>query len=238
MLEVSRLNILEDNYTFLIHGTEGAILIDPGEAKPILAFLQEKHLRPLAILVTHHHPDHIGGIQEIKKQHDIPVYGSKYDQKRIPLCEHPLIENQTLDFLNTSFQVLDVKGHTLGHIAYYNKEYNWLFSGDTIFGYGCGKLFEGTAEDLFESFQKIKALPKDTQIYFSHEYTESNIDFSYAYSKDAKWLEMKKNLRVPSCPTTLAHELEHNLFLKTENIKLLASVRRAKDQYNATATYL
>jgi hydroxyacylglutathione hydrolase len=233
MIKVSVLPILTDNYVFVIHSQDKAIVVDPGEAKPVLDFLQIEHLDLEAILITHHHPDHIGGIRALTDIYKVPVYCSEYDKDRVPLHTHLLMEGNKLRFLNINFEVLDIKGHTLGHIGYYCAEIQSLFSGDTIFGLGCGRLFEGSAEQMWESFATIKALPKQTKIYFTHEYTKANLEFAKSVDTKTDWSSIASQLKIPSTPSSLEFELKHNVFLRAANAEEFKQLRIRKDHFRA-----
>ena len=166
----------EDNYIWLICDGRYAAVVDPGDAEPVLGHLSRHGLRLAAILITHHHGDHTGGIEALLRHAAVPVYGPR--KENIPGITNPVGTGDTvrLPELGVEFAVLDVPGHTAGHIAYYGA--NSLFCGDTLFTCGCGKLFEGTPAQMHASLQKFAALPDDTQVYCAHEYTLENIRFA------------------------------------------------------------
>ncbi|GMR08358.1 MAG: hydroxyacylglutathione hydrolase [Gammaproteobacteria bacterium] len=187
MLNVIRVNAFTDNYIWLIQGMQGpgsskVAIVDPGDARPVLAALNAEKLEPIAILITHHHGDHTGGIRQILSNHDIPVYGPA--NEHITSVNHPLVEGDVvcLDGISATFSVLDVAGHTSGHIAY--SGHGMLFCGDTLFSIGCGRLFEGTAQQMHASLEKIRALPDETMLYCAHEYTLDNICFAKVVEPD------------------------------------------------------
>lgn len=193
MRNVLPVRAFKDNYIWLICSPEGACaaIVDPGDARPVIATLQAQHITPVAILITHHHMDHVGGVRALLGQYpDLDVYGPSHSSA--PAITHRLTEGATVTLteLDARFQVLEVPGHTVDHIAYYGE--GMLFCGDTLFGAGCGRLFEGTPEQMHTSLSKLAALPGDTLMYCAHEYTLDNIAF-------AKWVE-------PHNPDLLARE--------------------------------
>ncbi|MGH8672248.1 MAG: hydroxyacylglutathione hydrolase, partial [Burkholderiales bacterium] len=157
-----------DNYIWLIRRDHYAAVVDPGEAPPVLDYLDRQGLRLTAILNTHHHADHVGGNAELLRRFQVPVYGPR--NETIPTVSSPLAEGDSVKLyeLALQLQVLDIPGHTAGHIAYYGAD--WVFCGDTLFGCGCGRLFEGTAAQMHASLQKLTALPDTTQVHCGHEY--------------------------------------------------------------------
>ena len=220
-MKVTAIPAFRDNYVWAIHDDQSAILVDPGETAPILTWLAARHIHPVAILVTHHHADHVGGIREITAHHGLPVYAPALED--IPGRTHPLLGGEIvrIDDLGLSFQVLATPGHTLGHLCYLG--HDCLFCGDTLFSCGCGRLFEGTPEQMHASLSRIKALPADTQIYCAHEYTLANLDFALLVEPDNPALhkrqeevrELRRQGR-PSLPVALGTEIATNPFLRCD----------------------
>ena len=212
----------EDNYIWLIRGksADHVAIVDPGDAEPVLATLEKLQLQPVAILCTHHHGDHVGGVGDILRRHPVPVYGPA--RERIPAITHRLKEGDrvSLPVLGFEFDVLDVPGHTAGHIAYYGA--GMLFCGDTMFSAGCGRLFEGTAEQMHASLAKLAALPEATQMYCAHEYTEANLRFALAVEPENPDIRVhRERVRAwraqnrPTLPSTIGLEKRINPFLRT-----------------------
>jgi len=173
---ISPIPTFKDNYIWAIHNNHCVAIIDPGNAESVLQFLTSYHLSPAAILITHHHWDHTNGIAELKEKFSIPIYSPANEAittNAINLTEDDQI---SLPELNVSLRILDIPGHTRGHIAYYNNEV--LFCGDTLFSAGCGRLFEGTAAQMYASLQKLKSLADTTKVYCAHEYTLANLRFA------------------------------------------------------------
>jgi hydroxyacylglutathione hydrolase len=220
-LNVLTVPAFNDNYLWLIHDGQHAAVVDPGDAAPILAALKANHLTLTAILTTHHHADHVGGVSTLLQSFDVPVYGPARD--RIASVSVPLKENDvvTLDDLGLRLRVIDVPGHTLGHIAYYAEGTGWLFCGDTLFAGGCGRLFEGTPAQMLSSLDKLAALPDDTKVYCAHEYTVSNLRFALAAEPDntavSKRLhdeQDKRERHIPTVPSSIGLEKKTNPFLR------------------------
>ena len=178
MMKVHQLNAFDDNYIWLIgcNDKPDVGIVDPGDADPVIEYLEREGLRPAAILITHHHGDHTGGITELLERYPVPVYGPAGE--RIPALTPPQPQGDEVELAacDIRLQVLDTPGHTRGHICYYG--HGALFSGDTLFAAGCGRLFEGTAEQMYHSLEKIRALPDETQVYCAHEYTQANLGFA------------------------------------------------------------
>lgn len=213
----------EDNYIWLFHapGSRNAYVVDPGDVAAVESALTEMNLSLAGILVTHHHFDHTGGIAQLTANRYIPVIGST--TSRCELITHPVSEDDciTLDD-GMVFRVIEVPGHTLDHIAFYSDKSKALFCGDTLFMAGCGRLFEGTPEQMLESLEKLAALPPDTQVYCTHEYTLSNFKFAQAVEPDNRAIETaiakaqkQRNNQQPTLPSTIAAELAHNPFLRS-----------------------
>ncbi len=232
-MKVTAIRILKDNYVWALIDEEKktALIIDPGEAQPVIDFLQQHHLHLLAILVTHHHWDHTNGIEAIKRQFPVPVYGPA--NENITGLTHPLSETEsiTIEGFPASIAILDIPGHTSGHIAYYLQ--GKLFCGDTLFAAGCGRLFEGTATEMKDSLQKIMSLPDETEIYCAHEYTVNNLRFAQLVEKDnaaiterIKQVNELRHQNKPSLPSTLKEEKETNPFLRCELATVKSSVEK------------
>ncbi|NHB90629.1 hydroxyacylglutathione hydrolase [Photorhabdus cinerea] len=219
---------LSDNYIWLLcDENRHSVIIDPAESQPVLDTLKSHGWIPDAILLTHHHHDHVGGVPGILDQYpELPVYGPKETQSKGATMI--VRGGNIINFGHFSFQVIDVPGHTLGHIAFYQAPY--LFCGDTLFSGGCGRLFEGTAEQMYTSIGKIAALPDDTLICCAHEYTVSNMKFAHAILPNQaiseyqqKVTQMRENNQ-PTVPTTLQIEKKINLFLKCDDVDLQRNI--------------
>jgi len=221
MLNVLTVPAFQDNYLWLIHDGEHAVAVDPGDAAPIVAALEQHRLSLVAILLTHHHADHVGGVPALLERFDVPVYGPRRDP--IAQVTRALDEGDTVTLppLKLNLSVLDVPGHTRGHIAYFASEQRWLFCGDTLFAGGCGRLFEGTPAQMIDSLDKLAVLPDDTRVYCAHEYTLSNLRFALAAEPGNRALqeriEVEKQRRdrgEPTVPSTIATEKATNPFLR------------------------
>ena len=224
-MQVIPIKCLSDNYAYIIHDKISKIVgvVDPSEAKPIISFLDKKKLKLNYILNTHHHFDHIGGNIELKKLYNAKVIGFYGDQHRIPGINIKLKDNEVWIFGDSPVKILHVPGHTLGHICFFFKKEKMVFTGDTLFSLGCGRIFEGDHKQMLASLEKIKKLPKNTNIYCGHEYTYKNAEFCMKYDEGNINLRNKfekiKKLRsrnLPSLPTTLADELNSNIFLRCD----------------------
>lgn len=244
MLTVTALPAFEDNYIWVLHTGRHAIAVDPGDPAPLLAFLDARQLALDAILITHHHRDHTGGNTLLRQRYDCAIYAPA--NPRIPFVTHRVRENDTLNFpeLELSLSVIDTPGHTLDHVSYYGA--NHLFCGDTVFGCGCGKLFEGTPDMMAESLDKILALPDATRICCAHEYTLSNIEFAKTLdSRNPALLERERaaiSLRkrgLPTLPSTLALEKSTNPFLRfhSPSMKSLAAHYLGHEPDNAAQVF-
>jgi hydroxyacylglutathione hydrolase len=224
MLTVLTIPAFQDNYLWLIHdGVTGAV-VDPGDADPVLAALSEHGLTLAAILLTHHHADHVGGVSTLLRHFDIPVFGPHAEA--IPEVSVALHEGDhaRIPSLGLDLEVLDVPGHTRGHIAYYSAQQGWLFCGDTLFAGGCGRLFEGTPEQMTASLGKLAALPDATQVYCAHEYTISNLRFAMEVEPANRDLQQRMQVEserrargLPTVPSTIGREKATNPFLRYRN---------------------
>ena len=222
MLKVTPVPAFRDNYIWLVHGPRspgGVAIVDPGDPIPVLEHLDREGLKAGAILVTHHHPDHVGGVNRLAGEFDIPVYGPASESipgRDVALTEADRVQ---LEKLGLEFRVLECPGHTAGHIAYLG--HGALFCGDTLFSAGCGRLFEGTPRQMSDSLSKLGALPGDTRVFCTHEYTLSNLRFAAAVEPDnidiAEYTERAEALRAddrPTLPSTLELERAVNPFLR------------------------
>jgi len=229
---VTAIPAFSDNYIWLVStGGETCAVVDPGDAEPVLRALNRDALRLSSILLTHHHPDHTGGVAELAKAGGVAVYGPH--DPRIPGQTRSYSEGERvgLDDLGLSFEVLEVPGHTSTHIAFFG--HGCLFCGDTLFSVGCGRLFEGTAEQMQESLDKLAALPPDTRVYCAHEYTLSNCDFALQVEPDnpalirrASEVEAARAAGRGTVPTTLAQEMAVNPFLRTRKEAIVQAARK------------
>jgi hydroxyacylglutathione hydrolase len=232
-LAVLTVPAFKDNYLWIIHDGVHAAVVDPGDGQPILDALRAHGLSLTAILLTHHHADHIGGVPQLLAEYSVPVYGPRNDN--IAAVTHPLGEGDRVQVpgLALELSVLDVPGHTLGHIAYVRETpgAHWLFCGDTLFGAGCGRLFEGTPEQMAASLAKLAALPGDTLVYCAHEYTLSNLRFAEAVEPGNRALQMRleadskaRGTNLPTIPSNIAIELATNPFLRTTEQGVIESL--------------
>jgi hydroxyacylglutathione hydrolase len=227
----------QDNYLWVLHDGQRALVVDPGDAQPVLAYLQGEGLQLDTILVTHHHPDHIGGVDALRDATGAKVFGPARETIPEPLTR--LAEGDVITVLGLRFEVFDVPGHTSGHVAYYCPEVDGkplLFCGDTLFSGGCGRLFEGTPDQLLASLDKLAALPGSTAVCCTHEYTLGNLKFARAVEpgnlKLINYQRRCEELRarnLPTLPSTIEQERDINPFLRTR----LPAVTQAASHYDA-----
>lgn len=241
MLKIIPVPAFADNYLWLLHPEDSSLayVVDPGSAAPVEEALAKYGLNLAGILVTHHHGDHIGGIQELTENRAIPVYGP--DSRNIPLVTHPLSDGDTIRLAEQfDFQVIAVPGHTLDHIAFYCADEAVLFCGDTLFAGGCGRMFEGTPEQMYGSLAKLAQLPPETAVYCAHEYTLANLKFAQAVEPDNEKLQHRvvhaehtRAFGSPTVPSTIGLELDTNPFLRA---RVPAVILAAKKQHNSADT--
>ena len=233
---------LRDNYVALLRSPDGrnAAIIDPSESEPVFRYLETHGLQPLAILNTHHHPDHVGGNRELQKAYDLPIYGAAEDRDRIPGLTHPMYDGDRLTpaGLNRAGVVWDIPGHTRTHTAFVFPDDGLLFAGDTLFAAGCGRLFEGTPEQMQASLARLANLPDDTHLYCGHEYTVNNLRFAqavepenHAIEEKLQWAQQCRQQDQPTLPSTIGEEKRTNPFLRWDEpaVKNTARERGAAD---------
>lgn len=251
MLKVFSLPAYKDNYIHTIVDLEKrtCVIVDPGEAEPVFQFLNAEKLKPVAILLTHHHWDHINGVEEIQAacrgKVSLQVYAPAREKAEIPFADHYVLPEDLISVMGLDFQVLPLPGHTHGHIAFYSAKESWLFSGDVLFSLGCGRIFEGTMEQHYESLQRLKQLPPSTTVFCTHEYTETNLRFCleqnsfYENFPDsardlALFAEKVRNLRAakkPTVPFSLQQELHLNPFLLANSLERFRNLREARNVF-------
>lgn len=239
MLDITQIPILNDNYVYILRDTDRdtVAVVDPGEAAPVIAFLEQKGWQPSIILNTHHHADHIGGNQAIKQKYGCKIIAPK-DETRISDADQRVGEGDTVSIGSATARVFETPGHTSHHIVYWFEADRALFPGDTLFSIGCGRLFEGTAAQMFDSLSKIKQLPDDTAVYCAHEYTSANVDFAATVLPDnpvlADYKDKVQKMRAagqPTIPSKLGLEKQANPFLLAENVTEFAEYRTGKDRF-------
>ena len=252
-LQIELLPAFNDNYIFLIHdqGSGKTAAVDPGDAQVVMTALDANGWKLDAIFVTHHHFDHTGGNSKLVQKFHCQVIGFEADSTRIPEITHPVKENQTISLGESTAHIFEVPGHTTGHIAYWFKKDLALFCGDTLFAMGCGRLFEGSAQQMWASLEKLSRLPTNTRVYCAHEYTQANGQFALNIEPGNKDLRTRienvtqwRRANKPTLPSTIELELKTNPFLRatspeirknlnlneSENWQVFAEIRRRKDQ--------
>ena len=227
-LMILPLPAFKDNYIWVLRAGRNVVVVDPGDAQPVRDYLSEGGFTLSAILITHHHRDHVGGLLELKDAHPVPVYGPRHEP--IEGITEPLVEGDEVHLaeLGLRFRVLDIPGHTRAHIAYTGA--GLLFCGDTLFACGCGRLFEGTAQQMYTSLSKLAALPGDTRVFCAHEYTLANIQFALAVEPDNTALQAraerdahKRARGEPTVPSTIDEENATNPFLRSTQPAVIAA---------------
>ena len=231
-LSIKPIKSFTDNYIWMIKKSKDVVVVDPGDAIPVLNFLKEKNLNLKSILITHKHSDHIGGIEDLLSHYpNIKIYGPKNNFNFI----YTIVNNDELlkiNELNIEFRVIATPGHTLDHVVFADQDH--LFCGDTLFGCGCGKLFEGSYSQMHSSLKTLSKLPTSIKVYCAHEYTKKNIEFALTQDKDNQYLiDRKRNLigKDITLPSTLGEELKTNPFLRSKDLTQFKELRQRKDNF-------
>ena len=219
-MTIIALSAFKDNYIWIIKNQDDFICVDPGDAAPVLAFVQQEQLTLSHVLLTHHHADHIGGVRELKKHFPDVIVHNMYDSTQKP---------EFIQLGNYKFDVLNTPGHTGTHVCYFEPNQHWLFCGDTLFSAGCGRVFDGTMNALYTSLQQLKHLPDDTLVYCAHEYTRQNLKFALTVEPNNQAAQahlnfLEANPNQNSLPSTIALEKKINPFLRLEERAVQAFV--------------
>ena len=239
-MDIEIIPCLNDNYSYLFkdHQTNTVAIIDPSDFDTCDKKINQKYKKLDFILNTHHHFDHIGGNTELKKKYGSKILGFEKDEKRIPGIDILLKDNQEFKIGHLSFKTIFIPGHTSGHIAFYFKKERVVFTGDTLFSLGCGRIFEGTYKQMFDSLNKIKNLPEDTKIYCGHEYTKNNLEFCLKFNPNNDYLKDKEKIietkikdKKPTIPSTIRDEIQTNIFLRHDDldVKDALNLKKASD---------
>ena len=239
MLKIEIIPCLNDNYSYLLYEKDSKVvaIIDPSDFNTCDKIIKKKYNKLDYILNTHHHFDHVGGNKKLKEKYNSKVLGFELDKDRVPGIDIILKEKQNFKLGNSSFEVIFIPGHTKGHIAFYFKDEKIVFTGDTLFSLGCGKVFEGTYEQMFSSLNKLKNLPIDTKIYCGHEYTKKNLEFCLKYDlnnnflkKKIDWINSRIESNYPTVPISIGEEKKTNIFLRCNE----SSIKNALNLNNAS----
>jgi len=240
--------IFTDNYIFALQSNSDSattpVIVDPGESETLIKTLSLKPGQILKILITHRHHDHIGGLKDLCQRFDCEVWGPRLSQSQIPEIHHALVGGEKIQMGDFKFEVMALPGHTWDHLAFYEKNLNWLFCGDVLFRSGCGRLFEGDFATAYASLQKIKSLPPETQIFCTHEYTLKNMEFSLhraSLLKSSQWVneilkqknevQKSRDQNLPSIPFRLEKDLSTNPFLLAQSVEEFKQLRVERDQF-------
>ena len=225
-MKIEIIPCLNDNYSYLIHDeiSNTVAIVDPSEFIPCDTIISKNYKKLDFILNTHHHYDHVGGNEELKKKYNSKVLGFENDKNRIPQIDTVLKDNQEFKIGTLNFTTIFIPGHTRGHVAFYFKKERVVFSGDTLFSLGCGRVFEGTYKQMFQSLNKLKNLPGETKVYCGHEYTFKNLEFCLKFNPNNEFLKKKKNdiklslkNKKPTIPSTIADEIKANIFFRVND---------------------
>jgi hydroxyacylglutathione hydrolase len=239
-MKIKIIPCLKDNYSYLIIDEVNniACVVDPSEAEPIIEYLENTQIKLKFILNTHHHYDHVGGNQKLKEKYGASVIGYKGDKERIPGIDILVNDQETWIYKNFEIKIIHIPGHTLGHICFYFYKDESVFTGDTLFSLGCGKIFEGTYTQMFNSLMKLKKLPKNTKVFCGHEYTLQNSKFCIVHDENNENLKTKINdiqiklkAGLSTIPSTIKDELECNIFLRSNNVETFSKLRDLKDNF-------
>ena len=239
-MKIQVIPCLQDNYAYIIldEVSSTACVIDPSESEPIINFLEKNNIELKFILNTHHHYDHVGGNQKLKQKYAAKIIGYKGDKDRIPGIDFLVDDQENWKQGNFEAKIIHIPGHTLGRICFYFYKENSAFTGDTLFSLGCGRIFEGTYSQMYNSLKKLKMLPENTKIFCGHEYTKQNSKFCIKHDEDNQNLKNKinendKKLKkgLPTIPSTIKDELECNIFLKSDNLEIFSKLRDLKDNF-------
>ena len=239
-MKVITISCLRDNFSYIVLNEQNnnACVVDPGEARPIIDTVIKQKINLKLILNTHHHNDHVGGNLELKRQFNCNILGYIHDKDNIPGIDIFIRDTELYQNEDFEFKTYHTPGHTEGHVIFHFYKYNFLFTGDTLFSLGCGRIFEGSYDQMFNSLNIIKNFSKDTMIYFGHEYTKNNSEFCLINDPQNNQLKSKikkidnlLNLGKPTTPTSLKEELQSNIFLKSENIETFKKLRNLKDNF-------
>ena len=228
------------NYIWLLEdcATQEVIVVDPTESHLVIDYCSMHQLKLKQIWLTHWHKDHVGGVPALIQEQNIAVYGPREELSKIPFITHPLDNNDSIYFNGLKVDILAIPGHTLGHIAYFIDEIDTLFCGDTLFAMGCGRMFEGTAEQMYQSLNRLASLPPRTQVYCTHEYTLSNALFALTIEPDNKDLQARvdevkqlRELGKITLPSNIEIELKTNPFLRVQDAQEFKKIRELKDNF-------